>query len=56
MADISVKLEQYHWDRFGPGKLKMMKKDCFYAGLKEQNKYLVSHMKYREQYGPAQML
>ena len=56
MADISVKLEQYHGDRFGPGKLKMMKKDCFYAGLKEHNKYLVSHMKDHEQYGPAQML
>ena len=45
MADISVKLEQYHGDRFGPGELKMMKKDCFYMGLKEHNKYLVSHMK-----------
>ena len=56
MADISVKLEQYHGDRFGPGELKMMKKDCFYAGLKEHNKYLVSHMKDREQYWPAQML
>ena len=56
MADISVKLEQYHIDRFGPGELKMMKKDCFYAGLKEYNKYLVSHMKDRDQYGPAQML
>ena len=56
MADISVKLEQYHGDRFGPGELKIMKKDCFYAGLKEHNKYLVSHMKDREQYGPAQML
>ena len=56
MADISVKLEQYHGDRFGPGELKMMKKDCFYARLKEHNKYLVSHMKDHEQYGPAQML
>ena len=56
MADISVKLEQYHGDRFGLGELKIMKKDCFYAGLKEHNKYLVSHMKDREQYGPAQML
>ena len=44
MADISVKLEQYHGDCFSPGELKMMK-DCFYAGLKEHNKYLVSHMK-----------
>ena len=56
MADISVKLEQYHGDRFSPGELKMMKKDCFYAGLKEHNKYLVSHMKDRDQYGLAQML
>ena len=55
MADISVKLEQYHGDRFGLGELKM-KKDCFYVGLKEHNKYLVSHMKDRDQYGPAQML
>ena len=45
MADISVKLEQYHGDRFVPGELKMMKKDCFYTGLKEHNKYLVLHMK-----------
>ena len=56
MADISVKLEQYHGDHFGPGKLRNMKKDCFYAGLKEHNKYLVSHMKDRDKYGPAQML
>ena len=56
MADISVKLEQYHGDRFGPVELSLMKKDCFYAGLKEHNKYLVSHMKDRDQYGPAQML
>ena len=29
MADISVKLEQYHEDHFRLGELKMMKKDCF---------------------------
>ena len=56
MEDISVKLEQYHGDHFGPGELSLMKKDCFYAGLKEHNKYLVSHMKDHDQYGPAQML
>ena len=56
MADVSVKLEQYHGDRFGPGELSLMKKDCFYAGLKDSNKYLVSHMKDQPQYGPAQML
>ena len=56
MDDISVKLKQYHGDRFGPGELSLMKKDCFYTGLKEHNKYLVSHMKDRDQYGLAQML
>ena len=56
MADISVKLEQYHGDRFGPGELSLMKKDCFYARLKEHNKYLVSHMKDHDQYGLVQML
>ena len=56
MADISIKLEQYHGDRFGPGELSLMKKDCFYAGLKEHNKYLVSHMKDRDQYRLMQML
>ena len=56
MADISVKHEQYHGDRFGPGELRNMKKDCFYAGLKEHKKYLVSHMEDWDQYGPAQML
>ena len=56
MADISVKLQQYHGDHFGPGELSLMKKDCFYAGLKEANKYLISYMKDQAQYGPAQML
>ena len=56
MADISVKLEQYHSDCFGPGELSLMKKDCFYVGLKEHNKYLVSDMKDQDQYSPAQML
>ena len=56
MADIGVKLEQYHRDRFGPGEQSMMKKDCFYAGLKDHNKYLVSHMKDSAQYGTTQML
>ena len=56
MADISMKLEQYHSDYFGPGELSLMKKDCFYAGLKEHNKYLVLHMKDRDQYRLAQML
>ena len=45
MTDISFKLGQYHGDHFGLGELSLMEKDCFYAGLKEHNKYLVLHMK-----------
>ena len=56
MVDISIKLEQYHGDCFGPGELSLMKKDCFYTGLREHNKYLVSHMKDHDQYGQVQML
>ena len=56
MADISVKLEQYHGDHFSLGELSLMKKDCFYAGLKEHNKYLVSHIKDQAQFSPAKML
>ena len=56
MADISVKLEQYHGDHFGPDELSLMEKDCFYTSLKEHNKYLVSHMRDKDQYSPAQML
>ena len=56
MVDISIKLGQYHGAHFGLGELSLMKKDCFYAGLKEHNKYLVSHMKDCDQYGPVQML
>ena len=55
-SHITVKLEQYHGDCFGPGELSLMNKHCFYAGLKEHNKYLVSHMKDCDQYGPPQML
>ena len=56
MADISVKLEQYHGNHFGLGELSLMKKDCFYVGFKEHNKYLVSYMKDWDQYGLTQML
>ena len=45
MVDISVALKEYHGDRFQPGELVQMKKDCFYAGLQENYKYLVSHLK-----------
>ena len=36
MVDISVALKEYHGDQFQPGELA-----CFFAGLRENNKYLV---------------
>ena len=45
MVDISVALKEYHGDWFQPGELARMKKQCFFAGLQENYKYLVSHLK-----------
>ena len=45
MVDISVALKEYHGDRFQPRELAWMKKQCFFAGLWENYKYLVSHLK-----------
>ena len=38
-------LKEYHGDRFQPGELARMKKQCFFASLRENYKYLVSHLK-----------
>ena len=56
MVDISVALKEYHGDRFQPGKLTRMKKACFFAGLRENYKYLVSHLKDRDDVDPVFML
>ena len=45
MVDIGVALREYHQDRFQPGELSRIEKECFFAGLRDQSKYLVSHMK-----------
>ena len=45
MVDISMALKEYHGDQFQPGELAKMKKDCFYTGLLQHYKYLVSHFK-----------
>ena len=45
MVDISVALKQYHGDRFQPGELARMKKQCFFTRLRENYKYLVCHLK-----------
>ena len=56
MVDISIALEEYHKDRFQPGELSRMEKECFFAGLRKQLKYLVSHMKDKKEYDPVDML
>ena len=56
MVDIGVALWEYHQDRFQPGELSRIEKECFLAGLHDQSKYLVSHMKDKKEYGPVDML
>ena len=56
MVDIGVALREYHQDRFQPGELSRIEKECFFAGLRDQSKYLVSHMKDKREYGPVDML
>ena len=56
MVDIDVALQEYHQDRFQPGELSHIEKECFFAGLPDQLKYLVSHMKNKKEYGPMDML
>ena len=45
MVDISVALKEYHGGQFQPDELAQMKKACFFASLRENYKYLVSHLK-----------
>ena len=56
MVDIAMKLREHHAERFRLGELKSMKKECFFAGLRDNNKYLVAHMRDRYRCGPAEML
>ena len=56
MVDIATKLREYHTERFCPGELKSMKKECFFAGLRDNNKYLVAHMRDRDCCDLAEML
>ena len=56
MVDIGIALREYHQDHFQPGELSHIEKECFFAGLRDQSKYLVSHMKDKKEYGPVDML
>ena len=56
MVDIGVALREYHQDLFQPRELSRIEKECFFAGLRDQLKYLVSHMKDKREYGLVDML
>ena len=56
MVDIGMALCEYHQDRFQLGELSHIEKECFFAGLRDQSKYLVSHMKDKREYSPVDML
>ena len=49
-------LREYHQDRFQPRELICIEKECFFARLRDQLKYLVSHMKDKKEYSPVDML
>ena len=56
MVDIGVALREYHQDRFQPGEVSCIEKECFFARRRDQLKYLVSLMKDKKEYGPVDML
>ena len=56
MVNIGVALREFHQDRFQPRELSRIEKECFFAGLRDQSNYLVSHMKDKKEYGPVDML
>ena len=45
MAQITVILRECHGNRYRPGELARMSKDCFYAGLLPENHPMVVHLK-----------
>ena len=45
MVQITVILRECHGNRYRPGELVRMSKDCFYAGLLPKNRPMVVHLK-----------
>ena len=45
MVQIMVILREHHGNRYRPGELAKMSKDCFYAGLLPENRPMVVHLK-----------
>ena len=56
MAQITVILRECHGNRYRPGELARMSKDCFYAGLLPENRPMVVHLKDQPHTTPLDLL
>ena len=56
MAQITVILRECHSNRYRPGELVRMSKDCFYAGLLPENRPMVVHLKDQPHTTPLDLL
>ena len=56
MAQITVILRECHGNRYRPGELARMSKDCFYAGLLPENHPMVVHLKDQPHTTPLDLL
>ena len=56
MVQITVILRERHGNRYRPGELVRMSKDCFYAGLLHENHPMVVHLKDQPHTTPLDLL
>ena len=56
MAQITVILRECHGNRYRPGELARMSKDCFYMGLLPENRPMVVHLKDQPHTNPLDLL
>ena len=56
MAQITVILRECHGNRYRPGELARMSKDCFYVGLLPENHPMVVHLKDQPHTTPLDLL
>ena len=56
MAQITIILRECHGNRYRPGELARMSKDCFYAGLLPENRPMVVHLKDQPHTTPLDLL
>ena len=56
MAQITVILRECHGNRYRPGELARMSKDCFYVGLLPENCPMVVHLKDQPHTTPLDLL